>query len=150
MEIYRVALFGHRQYHNPSADRRLQMLLSSILREHTFVEFYIGRNGDFDLSAAAAIKTLQTSFGQEGSALILSLPWLSTRAVRWLPYGMPKSVGSLSSISHTLRPKQHKTAPAQMGTCGFFMFRYSGMVIRPAARNTSATFVHPTLFGCPP
>ncbi len=75
MEIYRVALFGHRQYHNPSADRRLQMLLSSILREHTFVEFYIGRNGDFDLSAAAAIKTLQTSFGHEGGALILVLPY---------------------------------------------------------------------------
>ena len=40
-----------------------------------FVEFQIGRNGEFDIVVASCIKRVQKSFGKQNSAMTLVLPY---------------------------------------------------------------------------
>lgn len=76
MESYRVVLFGNRCI--PSL-RKLEDVLYPMLRELTvekpYVEFYIGRNGDFDIFAASIIKRVQNAVGRERSEMTLVLPY---------------------------------------------------------------------------
>ena len=59
-EIYRVAFFGHREVDNMrNLETRLMTVLKRIMGEHTYIEFYIGRNGEFDEIAASVIKRLK-------------------------------------------------------------------------------------------
>ena len=45
------------------------------MRKHSFVEFFVGRNGDFDISAASAIKRARKSCHTNNRELILVLPY---------------------------------------------------------------------------
>ena len=76
MEVYRVALIGHRTL-SPACpiEKRLEELVRQLLLEKEYVEFYMGRNGDFDILAASVIKRLQKAVGTENSSLILVLPY---------------------------------------------------------------------------
>ncbi len=40
-----------------------------------YVEFYVGRNGDFDIIVASVIKRVQKKYGNHNSSLILVLPY---------------------------------------------------------------------------
>ena len=76
MEIYRVSFIGHRELYNiRSIEDRIEGLVDELLRKKEYVEFYVGRNGDFDLCAASAIKRAQKDFGHHNSSLILVLPY---------------------------------------------------------------------------
>ena len=76
MEFYRVALIGHRNLQNNSSiEKTLENLIRNLLSQKEYVEFYIGRNGDFDILAASVIKRLQKAVGTENSSLILVLPY---------------------------------------------------------------------------
>ena len=76
MEVYRVAFFGHRELQNISfIEDQIERLVLNLLRKKEFVEFYVGRNGDFDIAVASAIKRAQRRFGKESSSLILVLPY---------------------------------------------------------------------------
>ena len=76
MEIYGVSLIGHRRIEEfPRLQDRLLELVLRLLREKEYVEFYIGRDGDFDILAAAVIKQAQKMFGSHNSSLILVLPY---------------------------------------------------------------------------
>ena len=76
MDIFRIAFIGHRyiegQYH-------LQDRIEDIIREklHTkeYVELYVGRNGDFDISVASATKRAQEALGHHNSSLVLLQPY---------------------------------------------------------------------------
>ena len=46
-----------------------------MLHDKSFVEFYMGRNGDFDISAASAIKRAKKAVGDHNSYLILIQPY---------------------------------------------------------------------------
>ena len=75
-EVYRIAFVAHREIHDV---RRLEEELEQIAKDaiflHDFVEFYLGRNGEFDLLAASVIKRVQKSTDRKNSALILVLPY---------------------------------------------------------------------------
>ena len=49
LEIYRVAFIGHREVdeHRQVADE-LDTVLSMLLKKHEYIEFYVGKNGEFD------------------------------------------------------------------------------------------------------
>lgn len=76
-EVYRVALFGHRDFcQHKRLDDTLSPLIKELLRTKAFVEFYIGRDGEFDIYAASIIKRVQTAMGTENSELNLVLPYV--------------------------------------------------------------------------
>lgn len=75
-EIYRVALFGHRTlYDLRKVEDRLAPILENLLRTKEYVEFYIGRHGEFDEYAASVIKRAQKAVRDDNSVMILTLPY---------------------------------------------------------------------------
>ena len=52
-----VSFFGHREVQNPfRVERRLQNLIQKLLVEHEYVEFLVGRDGEFDQLVASTIR----------------------------------------------------------------------------------------------
>lgn len=74
-EIYRVSMIGHRVVEDYGIEEKLHELFRELLRTKEYVEFYLGRNGDFDILAASVIKRLQKNYRNDNSALILVLPY---------------------------------------------------------------------------
>ena len=76
MEIYRVAFIGHREIDDVRyVEDAIGETLESLLRTYEYIDFYVGRNGDFDISAASAVKRAQKTYGNNNSSLILVLPY---------------------------------------------------------------------------
>ena len=78
MDIFRVAFIGHRKISNVfEIERTLDRYIGELLKSTEYVEFYMGRNGDFDIYVASAVKRAQKKYGSENSSLILVLPYAS-------------------------------------------------------------------------
>ncbi|MBQ7301271.1 MAG: hypothetical protein IJW77_15710 [Clostridia bacterium] len=78
MKIYTVSLFGHRQIDDPfTVEHELEKIVRELLAENEYVEFLVGRDGEFDLLAASVIKRCRRAVGEENSALIWMLPYLT-------------------------------------------------------------------------
>ena len=76
MRSYNVAFIGHRRIEREfDLVDRIEGLVSELLKQHEYVEFLVGRNGDFDIAAASAVKRAQARFGRENSSLNLVLPY---------------------------------------------------------------------------
>ena len=76
LSVYSVALFGHRRLDNAyETERSLREVIKKILSEKEYVEFLIGRNGDFDLLAASVIRSIKREYRSDNSALVLVLPY---------------------------------------------------------------------------
>ena len=76
VDIYRVAFIGHRKiYDIRYIEDAIQEIAEGLLRTYEYVDFYIGRNGDFDISVASAIKRAQNHYDSSNSSLILVLPY---------------------------------------------------------------------------
>ena len=78
MDIYRVSFFGHRRIErlSPVADM-LEDIVADLLRTKEYVEFYVGRYGEFDQAAASAVRRMQSSIGHSNSTMILVLPYMT-------------------------------------------------------------------------
>ena len=76
VEIYRIAFIGHREiYGHYLLEDQIEQIARDKLYEKEYVEFYVGRNGDFDISVASAIKRAQNAVGHHNSCLILLQPY---------------------------------------------------------------------------
>ncbi len=77
MYIYTVSFFGHRYVDYPTEiGNRLDKLLHDLIMRREYVEFLIGRNGDFDLLASSAIKKAVRSYDYGNTHLTLVLPYM--------------------------------------------------------------------------
>ena len=75
-DIYRVAFFGHRRIYNiREIEEKLVPILSELILTKEYVEFYIGRNGDFDEFVASVIKRVQKQLDRGNNVMILTLPY---------------------------------------------------------------------------
>ncbi|MBO5883414.1 MAG: hypothetical protein J6Q78_03310 [Clostridia bacterium] len=76
MEICRIAFIGHREIYNAKTIcDKLDEIIKDRLRHEEYVEFLMGRNGDFDIFAASAVKKAQKALGHENNCLILVEPY---------------------------------------------------------------------------
>ena len=76
MNVYRVALIGHREIsHFSLLEKRLEYAMEDLIQKNDFVEFYIGRNGEFDILAASVFTRMRERLGKERCAMILVLPY---------------------------------------------------------------------------
>lgn len=76
LDIFRVAFIGHREVNNFSiVERELDSIVERLIEGKEYVEFYMGRNGEFDIMAASAVKRIQNQLGDHNSCLILVLPY---------------------------------------------------------------------------
>ncbi len=75
MNIYTVSFFVHRYIERGTEiENRLDKLLHDIIMQREYVDFLIGRDGDFDLLASAAVKRAihSYSYGNTHFTLVLS------------------------------------------------------------------------------
>ena len=76
MEIFTVSLFGHRDFNwSASFESRLEEIVRDLLWKNEYVEFLIGREGEFDIIAASVIRRVLRAHGSSGSSLVLVLPY---------------------------------------------------------------------------
>ena len=76
MDIYTVSLFGHRSLLNPlSAEERLEREVYKLLKNHKYVNFLMGRTGEFDLMAALTIRRVMRTYSRINCSLTLVLPY---------------------------------------------------------------------------
>lgn len=76
MEIYTVSLFGHRQVNDPFAvDRKLETIVRELLTEKEYVEFLVGRDGEFDQLVSSAVRRCKRAIRDDNSALVWVMPY---------------------------------------------------------------------------
>lgn len=76
MNIYTVSFFGHRRIYNQlRLDHVLEELVARLLWEHNYVEFLVGRDGDFDQMVSSAIRRCQRKYGDKNSSHIWVMPY---------------------------------------------------------------------------
>ena len=77
MDIYTVSLFGHRHIEQGAlVAERLESLLYDLITGKEYVEFLIGRDGEFDLLASSVIKRCIKKYGRGNTSLVLVLPYM--------------------------------------------------------------------------
>lgn len=75
---YTVAFFGHRRLdHAKQVEQRLEEIILMLLRQHSEVDFLVGRNGEFDLLAASVVRRVREEYGDRLSTLTLVLPYMT-------------------------------------------------------------------------
>ncbi len=76
MNTYTVSFFGHRDFvYTKFYEEKIQKLLKQILSEHEYVEFLVGRNGEFDSFISSNIRTVKMEYCANNSAHVLVLPY---------------------------------------------------------------------------
>lgn len=76
MNIFRVGFIGHKEVdYFLQIEKRLREVIGKLLDEKEFVEFYVGRNGEFDIMVSSVIKSIQRKVGTCNNCLILVLPY---------------------------------------------------------------------------
>jgi len=76
MEVFTVSFFGHRivtDYH--SAEKRLEHLIVELLNKETYVEFLVGRDGEFDQLISSTVRRCKRSIRNDNSSLVWVLPY---------------------------------------------------------------------------
>ena len=77
LNIYTVSFFGHRSIERASeVENRFDKLLHELIAQKEYVEFLIGRAGEFDLLASAAIKRAVREYGYGNTHFTLVLPYM--------------------------------------------------------------------------
>ena len=77
MEIYTVSFFGHREIDNAvQVERNLEEKITELIRIKQYVEFLVGREGEFDILAASVVKRVKKQMDYGNCSLIWVLPYM--------------------------------------------------------------------------
>lgn len=76
LDIYTVAFFGHRYIDNPlKVEALLEEQIRKLINEKEYVDFLVGRNGEFDQCASSTVLRVRKNVRDDNSALVLVLPY---------------------------------------------------------------------------
>ena len=76
MEVFTVSFFGHRMVDNAlGIENRLEQLIRTLLREHEYVEFLVGRDGEFDQIVSSTIRRCKRTVRDDNSSHVWVLPY---------------------------------------------------------------------------
>ena len=78
LNTFTVSFFGHRMITNTlEIEKRLEQLIRTLLRDHEYVEFLVGRDGEFDQLVSSTIRRCKREYRSDNSAHIWVLPYLT-------------------------------------------------------------------------
>lgn len=78
MQIFTVSFFGHRIISEfREAEDRVGELVRALILKKEYVEFLVGRNGDFDQIVSSAVKRYKRLIRDDNSSLVWMLPYLT-------------------------------------------------------------------------
>ena len=76
LDIYTVTFFGHRYIDNPlKVETLLEEQIRKLINEKEYVDFLVGRNGEFDQCASSTVLRVRKNVRDDNSALVLMLPY---------------------------------------------------------------------------
>lgn len=76
LETFTVTFFGHRYIDNPfRVVELLESVIYDLIKQKPFVEFLVGRNGDFDQFVSSVVLRAKKKYRDDNSFLILILPY---------------------------------------------------------------------------
>lgn len=77
MEIYTVSFFGHREIENAlEVKRKLEAKITELIQTKQYIEFLVGREGEFDILAASVVKRVKKQMDYGNCSLIWVLPYM--------------------------------------------------------------------------
>ena len=77
MNIYTVSFFGHRQIENAiEVERKLEAKITELIKTKQYIEFLVGREGEFDILAASVVKRVKKQMDYGNCSLIWVLPYM--------------------------------------------------------------------------
>lgn len=78
LEIFTVAFFGHRYIDNPlKVEELLEEQIRRLINEKEYVDFLVGRNGEFDQCVSSTVLRVRKNVRDDNSALVLVLPYVT-------------------------------------------------------------------------
>ena len=87
MEMYTVSFFGHRIIDDLNkVQNELENIISKIVSEHEYVQFLVGRDGDFDIIAASAVRKVKKTLFVDNVDLNLVLPYMRAEVSNHIEY----------------------------------------------------------------
>lgn len=76
LNIYTVAFFGHRYIDNTlQIEEQLEKYIYKLIDENEYVDFIVGRNGDFDRLVSSTVTRIRKNYRSDNSFLTLILPY---------------------------------------------------------------------------
>ena len=77
MDIYTVSFFGHREIENVlEVERKLEAIITELIKTKKYIEFLVGREGEFDILAASVVKRVKKQMDYGNCSLIWVLPYM--------------------------------------------------------------------------
>lgn len=77
MEPFTISFFGHRRIENlVSVESKLIRIVRDLLKSKAYVEFLVGRNGDFDQLVSSVVRRAKREYRADNSSLVLVLPYV--------------------------------------------------------------------------
>ena len=77
MEVYTVSFFGHRRIDDPiRIEQQLEEIVRELLLTKQYVEFLVGKDGDFDILVASVIRRCKRQYRDDNSVMVLVLPYM--------------------------------------------------------------------------
>lgn len=76
MNIYTVSFFGHREVNHQRVEEQISKIVRELIRRKEYVEFLVGRDGEFDCIVSSVIKRTVREYGCDNCALVLVLPYM--------------------------------------------------------------------------
>jgi len=78
MNVFTVSFFGHRQIDEPFViEERLKKVIGELLLTKEYVEFLVGRDGEFDQLVASTVRRCKRAIRSDNNALVLVLPYVT-------------------------------------------------------------------------
>jgi len=76
LDVFTVSFFGHRILEEWK-DREIEEVIKMLLIKYEYVEFLVGRSGDFDQLVSSTIRRVRREWGSNNSSHTLVLPYLT-------------------------------------------------------------------------
>lgn len=78
MEPFTISFFCHRRIENlVSVESELIRIVRDLLKSKAYVEFLVGRNGDFDQLVSSVVRRTKREYRADNSSLVLVLPYVT-------------------------------------------------------------------------
>ena len=83
LSVYTVCFFGHRHIDDFSlVEQKIEALIDKLLNEHEYVEFLIGRDGEFDHLVTSAIRRCRKHLDTANCSVTWVMPYLKADYVK--------------------------------------------------------------------
>lgn len=78
MNSYTVSFFGHRRIDNFNhVEYLVSQIIEKMLSSHSYIEFLVGRDGDFDQIVSSAIHRYKRLIRSDNNVLVWVMPYLT-------------------------------------------------------------------------